>query len=84
MEVSYIDQVECLPAIANYEREINLIESWNFSYPILVGVAIVVFFDFSDNLPVVYYKKISCTHVHKHLIAAILYQRSHIFIEYEY
>ena len=55
MEVSYIDQVECLPAIANYEREINLIESWNFSYPILVGVAIVGLFDFVDHLPVVDY-----------------------------
>ena len=28
MEVIDIDQVEGLPAIAYYEREINLIESW--------------------------------------------------------
>ena len=71
MEVIDIDQVKGLPTTTYNEREINLIESWQFSYPVLVGVSIVQLFDFGDYLPVPDYQKVSCTHMNNHFVFTI-------------
>ena len=84
MEVIDIDQVKGLPATTYNEREINLIEPWQFSYPVLVGVSIVQLFDFGDYLPVLDYQKVSCTHMNNHFVFTIFQYRNYVFVCNEY
>ena len=59
VKVADVNQVVSLPTTANYEWEFLLIETWQWTQPILVCISNIRLYDFMQDLPVVNDKKIS-------------------------
>ena len=42
--IMYIDDVEVLPAIANDERKVSLVETWHCSQPLFASIRVIWLF----------------------------------------